>query len=56
MPMKTLTYLTLALAGTAAVAHEGHGLTGTHWHASDSFGFLVLGIAVALAVWAARRK
>ncbi len=40
----------------SARAHDGHGLTGAHWHASDAFGYAVLGLAVMLAVWAARRK
>ncbi len=30
-----------------ALAHPGHGLDGSHWHASDAWGF---GVAVALAV------
>ena len=54
--MKTLTSFLLALAGTASHAHEGHGLHGSHWHASDTFGYAVLGLAVVLAVWAVRRK
>lgn len=40
----------------SAGAHDGHGLAGAHWHASDAFGYAVLGLAVVLAVWAARRK
>ena len=56
MPTKTLASLLLALPGAVAVAHDGHGLHGSHWHASDVLGFVVLGIALALAVWAARRK
>ena len=56
MPKMTPATVLLALAGTAAVAHDGHGLHGSHWHASDALGFVVLGIAIALAVWASRRK
>ena len=29
-------------------AHEGHGLNGTHWHATDTWGFVLV---VAVAVW-----
>ena len=54
--MKTLASLLLALTAGASLAHEGHGLNGSHWHASDAFGYAVLGLAVVLAVWAARRK
>lgn len=54
--MKTLAALMASSVTAAAHAHDGHGLAGSHWHASDSFGFVVLGIAVAFAVWAARRK
>ncbi len=56
MLVKTLASSLLALTATASLAHEGHGLSGSHWHASDAFGYVVLGIAVVLAVWAARRK
>ncbi|AEG94396.1 hypothetical protein [Ramlibacter tataouinensis] len=43
----------LAHAG-AAFAHEGHGLAGDHWHATDSFGLLLVGALAALAVWLSR--
>jgi hypothetical protein len=47
---------TLALAGTGslAVAHEGHGLMGDHWHASDAWGFVVLAALVGVAWWSSR--
>ena len=38
--------------GAAAVfAHEGHGLSGTHWHATDTVGLLLVGGLAALAIW-----
>jgi hypothetical protein len=37
--------------GTATFAHENHGLAGTHWHATDTWGFVVTGALIALAVW-----
>jgi hypothetical protein len=37
-------------AGTA-FAHDGHGLGGSHWHATDSWGFVAMLGVVALAVW-----
>jgi hypothetical protein len=32
-------------------AHDGHGLTGAHWHATDAWGFAALALGVAAAVW-----
>ena len=46
----------LALAATPGFAHEGHGLFGAHWHASDAWGFVVLAVLVAAAWWASRGK
>jgi hypothetical protein len=43
-----------AMLATSAIAHDGHGLTGTHWHASDAWGFVLLAVLVALAWWASR--
>ncbi|NBU89182.1 MAG: hypothetical protein EBS16_08280 [Betaproteobacteria bacterium] len=31
-------------------AHDGHGLTGSHWHATDVWGF-ALALAVAVVMW-----
>lgn len=45
----------LAVSVPAAHAHEGHGLLGTHWHASDVWGFVALGVMVAAAVWLGRK-
>ena len=45
----------LLVLGTAS-AHDGHGLSGAHLHASDAFGFLVLGVAVALGLWLRGRR
>ena len=54
--MRLLTGIALALAAPLASAHDGHGLAGAHWHASDALGFVVLGAVVAGALWASRRK
>jgi hypothetical protein len=45
-----------ALTSGAALAHEGHGLDGAHWHATDAWGWIALAAVVAAAIWAARRK
>ena len=51
-----------ALVGLAATvlastghAHEGHGMFGAHWHATDTLGFLALAVGVAAAVWLSRK-
>ena len=46
-------YAALGSAGSA-LAHDGHGLSGTHWHASDTLGFLVVIGLAAVAVWMSR--
>jgi len=44
-----------ALSGTA-LAHEGHGLPGaSHWHSTDTIGFLLVA-GVAAAMWFTRKK
>ena len=43
----------LLAANGLALAHEGHGMQGSHWHASDLLG-LVFGLAVAALVWRSR--
>ncbi|MFO1245642.1 MAG: hypothetical protein U1E71_10755 [Ramlibacter sp.] len=45
-----------ALTGATAVfAHEGHGLGGSHWHASDTLGFVVVVALAAVALWLSRK-
>ena len=39
-----------ALPHFGAGAHEGHGLSGSHWHASDAMGF-VAALIVGVAAW-----
>ena len=46
-------FLTLLAANGLALAHEGHGMEGSHWHATDLLG-LVVGLAVAALVWRSR--
>jgi hypothetical protein len=36
-------------------SHEGHGFTGSHWHASDVAGLAALGVLIALAVWLSKK-
>jgi hypothetical protein len=48
--MKNLATLFIATAAANAMAHDGHGLSGSHWHSTDAWGFVALG-AMALAAW-----
>lgn len=56
-PMRSLLAL-LLMAGPAplVLAHEGHGMGAVHWHATDTLGFVTLGVIVGVAWWATRRK
>ncbi|HSW19975.1 MAG TPA: hypothetical protein VLJ86_22340 [Ramlibacter sp.] len=53
--LKTRWIRTAALLAVAApaFAHDGHGLFGPHWHASDTVGLLLVCGFVALALWLA---
>jgi hypothetical protein len=53
--MTRLALLSLALS-TPALAHDGHGVAGTHWHATDTWGFVVTLALVGVALWFSRRK
>lgn len=45
----------LAFLATSAVAHEGHGLSGAHWHATDVLGFVAVAAVVAAVIWFGRK-
>ena len=50
--MKKITLLLVSAIGSAAIAHDGHGLDeNTHWHATDALGFVVAAVLVAVAVY-----
>ncbi|HVE53944.1 MAG TPA: hypothetical protein VNB23_11235 [Ramlibacter sp.] len=45
----------LATLASSVHAHPGHGMAAeTHWHASDTWGFVALGALVLLAIWLSR--
>ena len=47
--------LLLTLAAGAAQAHPGHGeALAWHWHATDTWGFLLVAALGALAIWLSR--
>lgn len=51
--LKNIATTIAATCATGVFAHEGHGLSGAHWHATDAWGFAVVG-AAALAIWLTR--
>jgi hypothetical protein len=58
--MKPITPKFIALSALfasagGAFAHEGHGFTGSHWHASDVAGLAALGVLIALAIWLSKK-
>ncbi|MFM8623182.1 MAG: hypothetical protein ACKOCZ_01515 [Betaproteobacteria bacterium] len=52
--MKSKLLATLALCPLLLHAHEGHGLDGSHWHATDTALWIALTL-VALALWWGRK-
>ena len=52
---RALTGLALCTCAAGAFAHDGHGLIGAHWHATDSLGFVVVAALAAAAVWLSRK-
>jgi hypothetical protein len=52
---KSLLAAVSASSAVAAHAHDGHGLFGSHWHATDALGFVAVAALVALAIWMSRK-
>ncbi|MEK7344798.1 MAG: hypothetical protein AAB176_03825 [Pseudomonadota bacterium] len=53
--MKKIASLFITTAAVNALAHDGHGLSGSHWHSTDTLGFVVFA-AMALAAWFIGRR
>ena len=49
--LKLLSFVFAWLACAPALAHEGHGLAGSHWHVADAWGFVALAVCLAAAIW-----
>ena len=49
--IKIVAAYVIATAATSSFAHEGHALTGAHWHPTDVWGFVALGGMLAVAIW-----
>jgi hypothetical protein len=52
--IKTIASCALLIRASAVLAHDGHGLDGSHWHSTDVAGFVALAVVAALAVWFTR--
>jgi len=46
---------TYLMSARITFAHDGHGLQGSHWHATDLWGFVVIGVVLAVAIWQGRK-
>lgn len=44
----------LACAAAPSMAHDGHGLIGSHWHGTDAWGFVALALTIAAALYFSR--
>ena len=53
---ETLLLASIWSASSFATAHDGHGPVAAHLHATDLFGFTLIGLAVAGLVWWRGRK
>jgi hypothetical protein len=51
MKLKSAFAGALASASGMALAHDGHGMFGAHWHATDTVGLLLVGGIAALVFW-----
>ncbi len=51
---KVIPLLIATFASAQALAHDGHGLSGSHWHSTDVWGFGVV-VAIAIAAWLTTR-
>jgi hypothetical protein len=44
----------LLLSSASVLAHEGHSMAGSHWHATDASGFALVAVLAGLALWLSR--
>jgi hypothetical protein len=52
--IKSIAMIALSATGKLALSHDGHALTGTHWHATDTWGFVAVAVALGAALWLSR--
>ena len=44
----------LLASSAAALAHDGHRMSGAHWHPTDASGFALLALFAGIALWLSR--
>ena len=49
--VKPTLLLLVSTLSTLALSHDGHGLEGSHWHASDAWGFAAFAVVAGVALW-----
>jgi len=55
MSLRNLSLALFSAAATTAHAHGGHGASSEwHWHATDTWGFLMVAALAAIAIWFSR--
>jgi hypothetical protein len=54
--IKLIAIHTIITPATSIFAHDRHDLLGSHWHASDVFGFVILAAAIGLTLWLGRGR
>ena len=52
--IKKIATCNLVFGSPAIFAHDGHGMEGSHWHATDVYGFVAFGLIFAVAIWLGR--
>ncbi len=52
--LKIIAACAISTWAPAIFAHDGHAMTGTHWHATDVWGFVAMAGVLALAIWLSR--
>ena len=46
----------LLVASAHSLAHDGHGLAGSHWHPTDTAGLVLVAVLAGIALWFSRGK
>jgi hypothetical protein len=54
LTIKLIAIQAAIMTATNIFAHDGHDFQGSHWHASDAFGFIILAAAIVLTLWFGR--
>ena len=49
--IKLIAFISIITPATGVLAHDLHGISDSHWHASDAFGFVILAAAIGLTLW-----